>query len=65
MVQDLCNLNVNSKTENNCLNEIKNNDGNVIVTGYLSVFANSVDNFTHGLAVAASFLVDIKVSLII
>lgn len=31
------------------------------MTGYLNLMANSIDNFTHGLAVAASFLVGIKV----
>ncbi|XP_035219161.1 zinc transporter ZIP13-like [Stegodyphus dumicola] len=31
------------------------------ISGYLNLMANSIDNFTHGLAVAASFLVGIKV----
>ncbi|RWS16625.1 zinc transporter ZIP13-like protein [Dinothrombium tinctorium] len=34
------------------------------VTGYLNLFANSIDNFTHGLAVAASFLVGIKIGIL-
>ncbi|RWS30715.1 zinc transporter ZIP13-like protein [Leptotrombidium deliense] len=34
------------------------------VTGYLNLFANSVDNFTHGLAVAASFLVGVKIGML-
>lgn len=33
----------------------------VSVTGYLSVFANGVDNFTHGLAIAASFSAGLQV----
>ena len=32
------------------------------VSGYLNLLANTIDNFTHGLAVAASFLVSKKVS---
>nr|KAG5690045.1 hypothetical protein BaRGS_009852 [Batillaria attramentaria] len=31
------------------------------VSGYLNLFANVVDNFTHGLAVAGSFLVSARV----
>uniref|UniRef100_A0A2K6AHD7 Zinc transporter ZIP13 n=1 Tax=Mandrillus leucophaeus TaxID=9568 RepID=A0A2K6AHD7_MANLE len=31
------------------------------VSGYLNLLANTIDNFTHGLAVAASFLVSKKV----
>lgn len=33
------------------------------VSGYLNLFANVVDNFTHGLAVAGSFLVSRRVSV--
>jgi zinc transporter 13 len=32
------------------------------IIGYLNLFANAVDNFTHGLAVAASFIAGNKVS---
>ena len=32
------------------------------VIGYLNLLANSIDNFTHGLAVAGSFVVSTKVS---
>jgi len=32
------------------------------VVGYLNLLANSIDNFTHGLAVAGSFIVSTKVS---
>lgn len=34
------------------------------VAGYLNLLANGIDNFTHGLAVAASFLIGIKVGLL-
>ena len=34
------------------------------VVGYLNLLANSIDNFTHGLAVAGSFIVSTKVSLL-
>ncbi|XP_060015157.1 zinc transporter ZIP13 isoform X4 [Lagenorhynchus albirostris] len=33
---------------------------NIKVSGYLNLLANTIDNFTHGLAVAASFLVSKK-----
>ncbi|XP_064465805.1 zinc transporter ZIP13-like [Ornithodoros turicata] len=36
----------------------------VNVTGYLNLAANCIDNFTHGLAVAASFLVGNKMGLV-
>jgi zinc transporter 13 len=39
-------------------------DKNNYVTGYLNVFANAIDNFSHGLAVAASFLIGIKIGII-
>ncbi|GAU92777.1 hypothetical protein RvY_04817 [Ramazzottius varieornatus] len=34
------------------------------VTGYLNLFANCVDNFTHGLAIGGSFLVSSKVGML-
>ncbi|XP_046438568.1 zinc transporter ZIP13 homolog [Daphnia pulex] len=34
------------------------------VTGYLNLLANGIDNFTHGLAVAGSFLVSTRVGLL-
>ena len=34
------------------------------MTGYLNVLANAIDNFSHGLAVAASFLVDVKIGVL-
>lgn len=36
----------------------------VDVAGYLNLVANGIDNFTHGLAVAASFLVGNKMGLV-
>ncbi|EDO48819.1 predicted protein, partial [Nematostella vectensis] len=33
------------------------------VVGYLNLFANIIDNFTHGLAIAGSFLVSRKVGM--
>lgn len=30
------------------------------IAGYLNLLANSIDNFTHGLAVAGSFLVSFR-----
>lgn len=37
---------------------------NLKVSGYLNLLANTIDNFTHGLAVAASFLVSKKMGLL-
>ncbi|XP_077178556.1 zinc transporter ZIP13 [Paroedura picta] len=34
------------------------------ISGYLNLLANTIDNFTHGLAVAAGFLVSRKVGLL-
>ncbi|KAG8185062.1 hypothetical protein JTE90_017077 [Oedothorax gibbosus] len=34
------------------------------ITGYLNLMANSIDNFTHGLAVAGSFLVGVKMGML-
>ena len=34
------------------------------ITGYLNLMANGIDNFTHGLAVAGSFLVSTRVGLL-
>lgn len=34
------------------------------VAGYLNLMANSIDNFTHGLAVGGSFLVSLRVGLL-
>ncbi|XP_021388965.2 zinc transporter ZIP13 [Lonchura striata] len=40
----------------------KNN--RIKISGYLNLLANTIDNFTHGLAVAASFLVSKKVGFL-
>ncbi|XP_018415231.1 PREDICTED: zinc transporter ZIP13 [Nanorana parkeri] len=37
---------------------------NIKVCGYLNLLANTVDNFTHGMAVAGSFLVSRKVGIL-
>lgn len=40
--------------------EKKIKDKPKLVAGYLNLMANSIDNFTHGLAVAGSFLVSFR-----
>ncbi|XP_054998482.1 zinc transporter ZIP13 isoform X3 [Sorex araneus] len=42
----------------------KEKEGSGQVSGYLNLLANTIDNFTHGLAVAASFLVSKKIGLL-
>ncbi|XP_042532407.1 zinc transporter ZIP13 isoform X3 [Dipodomys spectabilis] len=42
----------------------KEKEGISQVSGYLNLLANTIDNFTHGLAVAASFLVSKKIGLV-
>ncbi|XP_073460457.1 zinc transporter ZIP13 [Aquarana catesbeiana] len=37
---------------------------NIKVCGYLNLLANTIDNFTHGMAVAGSFLVSKKVGIL-
>lgn len=37
-----------------------NGHANNKIAGYLNLLANSIDNFTHGLAVAGSFLVSFR-----
>ncbi|KAK3858938.1 hypothetical protein Pcinc_034913 [Petrolisthes cinctipes] len=55
-----------SSTQNNNNNNMK--EGAEItkkeVTGYLNLIANGIDNFTHGLAVAGSFMVSYKTGLL-
>lgn len=34
------------------------------ITGYLNVVANAIDNFTHGLAVAGSFIAGFKIGIL-
>lgn len=50
------------KTETRTKDETVQSSSGISVTGYLSVFANGVDNFTHGLAIAASFSAGFKVN---
>ncbi|XP_068117576.1 zinc transporter ZIP13 [Hyperolius riggenbachi] len=38
--------------------------GSIKVSGYLNLLANTIDNFTHGMAVAGSFLVSKKVGIL-
>lgn len=40
--------------------EKKNKEPSKKIAGYLNLLANSIDNFTHGLAVAGSFLVSFR-----
>lgn len=40
--------------------DVKEQTQNKKVAGYLNLLANSIDNFTHGLAVAGSFLVSLR-----
>ena len=47
--------------EDYLLNELKMYTLLFQVSGYLNLLANSIDNFTHGLAVAGSFLISPKV----
>lgn len=46
----------NGKGENGTTAPVQNKK----VAGYLNLLANSIDNFTHGLAVAGSFLVSFR-----
>ncbi|XP_034868701.1 zinc transporter ZIP13 isoform X4 [Mirounga leonina] len=46
------------------LQDSKEKEGTSQVSGYLNLLANTIDNFTHGLAVAASFLVSKKIGLL-
>ncbi|KAM4723157.1 zinc transporter ZIP13 [Rhinophrynus dorsalis] len=39
-------------------------NGSIKVCGYLNLLANTIDNFTHGMAVAGSFLVSKKVGIL-
>ncbi|XP_052752828.1 zinc transporter ZIP13 homolog [Galleria mellonella] len=46
------------------LHASKEKSGKKHVAGYLNLMANSIDNFTHGLAVGGSFLVGFRVGLL-
>ncbi|XP_053214278.1 zinc transporter ZIP13-like [Panonychus citri] len=52
------------KTETRTKDETVQSSSGISVTGYLSVFANGVDNFTHGLAIAASFSAGFKIGVL-
>lgn len=59
------NNNVSSNNNNN-LDKIQPSEkkpANVHVSGYLNLMANSIDNFTHGLAVGGSFLLSTRVGI--
>ncbi|XP_068237746.1 zinc transporter ZIP13 homolog [Palaemon carinicauda] len=53
-----------SSPENNNTVKDGSNTNRKEVTGYLNLIANSIDNFTHGLAVAGSFMVSYKTGLL-
>lgn len=42
----------------------KGGPGSIRISGYLNLMANSIDNFTHGLAVGGSFLLSTRVGLL-
>lgn len=42
----------------------KKESSGIKIAGYLNLIANSIDNFTHGLAVAGSFLVSFRHGLL-
>lgn len=48
---------------NGCIKLSKKNTSNHI-SGYLNLIANFIDNFTHGLAVAGSFLVSLRLGIL-
>lgn len=52
----------NQKAEKSIERQLSDKKSSPSVAGYLSVFANGVDNFTHGLAIAASFTAGVKVN---
>ncbi|XP_075044215.1 zinc transporter ZIP13 [Mixophyes fleayi] len=43
---------------------VEQRSGSIKVCGYLNLLANTIDNFTHGMAVAGSFLVSKKVGVL-
>lgn len=45
---------------NGCFLAEKSKHPPIKIAGYLNLLANSIDNFTHGLAVAGSFLVSFR-----
>lgn len=62
-----CNPTVRDIPVENHICELKKDDpgrSKIDSSGYLSLIANGFDNFTHGLAIGASFLVGMKVGLL-
>lgn len=53
-----------SDTQNGPAGGRKSGSQPIKVAGYLNLLANSIDNFTQGLAVAASFLVSFRQGLL-
>lgn len=53
----------NNNNSNNKSSNINSNENSKKIIGYLNLFANCVDNFTHGLAVSGSFIVSVPVGL--
>lgn len=53
-----------SKHKNQKSNSKKSEVVSSSITGYLNVIANAIDNFTHGLAVAGSFLAGFKIGIL-
>ncbi|XP_066964745.1 zinc transporter ZIP13 homolog [Macrobrachium rosenbergii] len=54
----------NSSPQNNNTVKETSDSNKKEVAGYLNLIANGIDNFTHGLAVAGSFLVSYKTGLL-
>ncbi|VVC39235.1 Zinc/iron permease [Cinara cedri] len=53
------------KKESECDNSISGKkDHHIQISGYLNLFANCIDNFTHGLAVGGSFLISPRVGFV-
>ncbi|XP_022670515.1 zinc transporter ZIP13 homolog isoform X2 [Varroa jacobsoni] len=57
-------LNGNGSVPSNKTRPRNDSSDLIHVSGYLNLIANSIDNFSHGLAVAGSFLAGIRVGLI-
>lgn len=58
--------NVANNNNNNNLEKsphLEKKPANIHVSGYLNLMANSIDNFTHGLAVGGSFLLSTRVGV--
>ena len=57
-------LQCSSDDGNNNHNTSQQEDRAKPVVGYLNLLANGIDNFVHGLAVAASFLTSFKLGIL-